>query len=69
MPLTHLGAMAYTGRPWVVYIERLRVAHIGRLRVAHTRRSCMDHYNPVNDILCPYGRRAAARQLKLCAVF
>ena len=65
MPQTHLCAMAYAGRPWVVYIGRLRVAHIGRLWVAHTgrlrvahtgrlwvahtMRSRMDHYNPVND--------------------
>jgi len=57
--------MAYTGRswvayierlrvvhierPWVAYIERLPVVHIGRLWVAHTRRSRMDQYNPVND--------------------
>ncbi len=57
MPQTHLCAMAYTERPWVVYLERLRVAYIGRLwvvhierlPVAHTMRSCMDHSNPVSD--------------------
>jgi hypothetical protein len=43
MPQTHLFAMVYTKRSWVVYIGRLRVAHIERLWVAHIERLRVAH--------------------------